>query len=77
MSQSNNNKVIEVVVDTTLNKSNLLEKTIENKHILYLSLGLLGCFVLYKNTYKILEGINSLYKDDEELLLFYFSYINI
>ncbi len=67
MSQSNDNKAIEVVIDTTLNKSNLLEKTIENKHILYLSLGLLGCFIFYKNKDKLVKKIKSLYKTDEEL----------
>jgi|SaaInlStandDraft_6_1057023.scaffolds.fasta_scaffold18383_2 hypothetical protein len=60
MSQSNDNKALEVVIDTTLNKST----SIENKNILYLGLGLLGCYVFYKNRYMLFDKMNSIYKED-------------
>ena len=66
MSQSNDNKVVEGVVDSTLTKSNLLSKVVENKNILYLSLGLLGCIAVYKNRNTLLEGFKKLYSKDEK-----------
>jgi len=65
MSQSNDNKIVEGVVESTT-KSNLLSKVVEHKNMLYLSLGLLGCIAVYKNRNSLLERFNKLYSEDEK-----------
>ena len=62
MSQSNENKVVEEVVESTLTKSNLLSKVVEHKNMLYLSLGLIGCITIYKNRDMLKKKYNDLFK---------------
>ena len=66
MSQSNDNKVVGEVVESTLKKSNLLQKVVENQHVLYLSLGLLGCIAVYKNRHSLVERFKNLYSKDNK-----------
>ena len=66
MSQSSENKVAEGVVESTFSKSNILEKIAENKKMLYLSVGLLGCIALYKNRYNIVNKFKSFYKKSDD-----------
>ena len=66
MSQSSENKVAEGVVESTLSKSNILEKIAENKKMLYLSVGLLGCIALYKNRNNIVNKFKSFYKKSDD-----------
>jgi len=68
MSQTNENKAVEGVVESTLSCSNIFEKIVENKNMLCLGLGLglLGYVAFYKNKNFLVESFNKFYKKDDK-----------